>query len=162
MAPSNLPNTNEFENVNSPEVEKFPNRLPDRPGEKKSYLSTIICNNKSRIIVCLVCFLAMIGGTVAAAMFISQSMESIQQGQAVLSAISSSPTTTATPTPLQSTMTKTTMVTQTSVVTGQITITISGLQSTIYAIATAPPAPAIACHTGDTRVTCGSLASQPE
>lgn len=162
MPSSNLPNPDEFEDLISPELEKFPEHLPDRPGEQKSYLGTLVRHNKFRIIVCTIGFLAMVGGTVAAAMFISTGMQRINQGQAALSALSSSPTTTTTPTPLQSTMTKTMMVTQTSVVTGHITVPVSRLKSTIYAIATALPAAAITCQAGDTGVTCGSLASQPE
>ena len=161
MASSNLPNPDDFADLNSPGLKNFPKHLPDRPGEKKSYLSTIIYNNKFRIVICSVSFLAMIGGTVAAALFISQGMQRIKEGQAALSATPSSPTATITPAPLQSPLTKTTIVTQTSVVTGEITIPVSQLQSTIYAVASAPAAPAIACQTGDTGITCGSLASQP-
>lgn len=89
-------------------------------------------------------------------------MKRISEGQAALSALSSAPASVATPTPLQSTVTQTMMVTQTSVVTGHITIPVSRLQSTVYAIATTPPAPAVTCQAGDTGVTCGSFASHPE
>jgi hypothetical protein len=164
MPSPKLPTPEEFEDVQllSPELEKFPKHLPDRPGEKKSYLGTIVRNYKFRIIVCTIAFLAMVGGTVAAALFISKGMQRINEGQAAISALSSLPTSTMTPTPLQSTVTQTMMVTQTSVVTDPITIPVSQLRSTIYAIATAPPAPAVSCQAGDIGVTCGSLASQPE
>lgn len=162
MPSSDLPNPDRFEDLISPELEKFPKPLPDRPGKQKSYLGTLVRNNQFRIIVCTIAFSAMVRGTVAAAMFISTGMQRINQGQAALSALSSSPTTRTTPTPLQSTMTKTMMVTQTSVVTDHITVPVSRLKSTIYVIATAPPASATTCQAGDTGVTCGSLASQSE
>ena len=107
------------------------------------------------------CFVVMIGATVAAAVYISQGVRRLNEDQDVLSETSSLRTTTPSPTPLQSTMTKTNTVTETSLVTGQITIIISGLQSTIYTIATAPPLPAINCQVGDTGEMCGGLFSQP-
>ncbi|KAF1925939.1 uncharacterized protein M421DRAFT_227754 [Didymella exigua CBS 183.55] len=164
MSSSKPPNPDEFEarQLISPGLENFPKDLPDRPGEKKLYLRTFIRNNKFRIIVCTIAFLTMIGGTVAAALYISAGMQRVNEGQAAISALASSPTTTAAPTLLQSTLTQTMMATQTSVVTGQITIPVSQLQPTINALATVQPAPAITCQAVDTAVTCGSLASQPE
>ena len=163
MAHSTLLNPNEFDNLYSPKDEHFPKQLLERPGEKKPYLSTILRNNKFRIVICVVSFLAVIGGTVAAALFISRGMQSIKEGQAALSATSpSSMVPTTTPTPLQSTMTKTNIITRTSVVTDHLSIPISKLQSTVYAIATAPVAPYVTCAPGDTGVQCGSAASRPE
>lgn len=163
MPSPKLPNPSEFEELYfvSPVLEKFPKYLPSRTGEKKSYLGILVRNNKFRIAACVMAFMAIVGGTVAATMFISKGMQRINEGQAANSAQSSSPTVLTTKTPLQSTVMQTMMVTQTSVVTGQITIPVSQLQSTIYAIVTAPPAPAVTCQAGDTGVTCGSLASHP-
>jgi hypothetical protein len=146
MPSPKLPNPSEFEELHfvSPVLEKFPKQLPIRTGEKKSYPGIVVRNNKFRTAVCVMAFLAMVGGTVAAALFISKGMQRINEGQAAISAHSSSPTVLTTTTPLQSTVMQTMMVTQTSVVTGQITIPVSQLQSTIYAIVTAPPAPS--CH----------------
>lgn len=104
----------------------------------------------------------MIGGTVAAALFISTDVKRISEGQAALSPLSSTTASITTPTPLQSTETQTMMMTQTSVVTGYIAIPVSQLQLTVYAIATAPLAPAVTCQAGDTGVTYGSFASHSE
>lgn len=142
---SNLPNPSDFDNLFTPQVEKFPKNLPPRPGKTQSYLGSIVRNNKLRIIICTVCFLAMIGGTVAAALFISRGIQRVNQGQAVLSS-----------TPLQSTTTKT--ITQTS----GITVSASGLQSTVHAVATTAPGPAITCSAKDNGLPCGSLAQEAE
>lgn len=163
MAHSTLPNPNEFDNLYSSEDEHFPKQLPERPGEKKPYLNTILRNNKFRIIICVVSFLAVIGGTVAAALFISRGMQSIKEGQAALSSTSpSSMVPTTTPTKLQSTVTKTNIITQTSVMTDHLSIPISKLQSTICAIATAPAASYVTCAPVDNGDQCRSAVSRPE
>ena len=162
MASHTLPNPDEPDNLNSPEVEHFPKRIPDCPDEKKSYFSTILRNHKFSITIYAMSFLTMIAGTVVAALFIGQGMQSIKEGQAALSVLSSSPTPTMAPMLMQFTLTKTNMVTRTLVMTGHLTIPISQLQSTIYAIATAPAASHVTCAPGDIGVTCGSSASRPE
>lgn len=165
MSSLRLLNPDEFEDLDliSPVLEKFPKYLPDRPREKKSYLSTLIRNNKVRILMFLVALLTMVDGTVAAALFIGggSGMQRVGEDQVAISALYSL-TSTIVPTPLQSTVTQTTMVTQTSVRTDQTTVLLSQLRSTVYTTATAPLAPAITCQARDTGVTCGSLASRPE
>lgn len=156
MASPDLPHPDEFEDLTVSELKIFPKHLPNRPRKSKPYLGTLIRNNKLRILVCTIAFIAMIGGTAAAALFISRGMERIKEGQAALTTMPSLPLTTAALTPLQSTRTKTMMVTQTSVVTGQIT------QSTVYVTNTAPPIPAVSCQGADTGITCGGAASGPE
>lgn len=160
MASAPLPSPTAFVDLNltSPDVEDFPKYLLDRPGAKKSYLGTI-CRNKFRIITGLVCFLAMVGGSIAAGILIGRGMQRINQGQAALAATLSSPTSTMT-TPLESTVTKTVMVTQTSGVTSHITISVSRLQSTVHVIATSgsAPAPIMTCTAGEVGVTCANWA----
>lgn len=123
-------------------LENFPKHLPDHPGERKSYLGTLIRNKKFRISVCLTAFLAMAGGTVAAALCIGKGVQQINEGQAAISALYASPIITRHRRQC-SIAAQTMIVTQTSVMTGQIMIPISQLQSNIYTIATAPSAPAI-------------------
>lgn len=162
MASTNLPHPDDFGNLTSRELKTFPQHLPARPGNPKSYLCTLFRNNKHRIVICTISFLVMFGGTIVAALLISRAMERINEGQAALSIISSLSNRTAESTPLQFTLTKTTMVTQTSVVTGRIMVPISRSKSTTYAATTAPFAPTNSCRVGDTGVTCVGAASGPE
>jgi hypothetical protein len=140
MSSSKLPNPEEFEDVHlvDPSHEKFPPHLPSRPGESKSYLGTLMRTYKFRIMICTLAFLLMMGGTVAAAVFISKGMQRIHEGQAAITALSMAPISTATPTPSQLMVTQVSIATRTEVETDHITIPVSRLQSTIYAIATAP------------------------
>lgn len=162
MTSPHLPDPQDFDDVNIIQVEKFPECLPVRPGAKKQYLGTLIRNNKFRIAVGLFCFLSMMTGAVGGAIFLSRTLQRINQGEAALSAASSSLPPNTAPIPLKSTMTQTMMATQTSVITGHITIPVSQLQSTIYAIATAPAGPKVTCESSDMGITCESLASRPE
>jgi|SRR5690242_14612885 len=162
MASNNLPHPDDFGNLTSPELKTFPQHLPVRPDNSTFYLSTLFRNNKRRIVICTISFLVMIGGAIVAALLISRAMERINEGKAALSIISSLSTTKPASTPLRFTLTKTTMVTQTSVVTGWIMVPISWSQLTAYAAAKAPFAPTISCRIGDTGVTYMGAASGPE
>lgn len=162
MASSQLPNPCEFDNFDSPVAEKFPMYLPVRTSKKASCVGSVLRNHKFRIVAGITCFLAMIGGTIGGAVFLSRTMQHINQGEVALSAASSSANITTTPTPLKSTVTRTKMVTQTSVVTSWITIPLTQVQSTVYAIVTAPNAPAVTSAPEDIDVGLerGSLSTQ--
>ncbi|KAJ4988272.1 hypothetical protein SVAN01_06207 [Stagonosporopsis vannaccii] len=126
MTSTDLPRPNDFEKLASPELKTFPQPLFDRPGRSKSSLSTLLRNNTFRIVVCTISFLAMIGGTAAAALLISRAMERINEGHPAFSATTSLLNKTATPTPLRYMVTMAMVCTQTSVVTGRTTICLAG------------------------------------
>lgn len=120
MSLSKLPNPIEFVelHLSGPELKKNSKARICSSCKEEFTAPDLYPQQKNRVFVCIIASLAIVGGTVAAALFISTSTRRDSQVQAAFSAQSSLPSITTTRMPLQLTLMRTTMVTQTSVVTG--------------------------------------------